>query len=270
MLADAAGDFLSVHHCVSRSVRDSALLFSLTERNDAEAPLPPLGFVAGPASRRLRIAFSTQTQLGDAPDADVAAATQAAAQLCAELGHEVVEAAPGVDGEAFVEHFLTQWASGPAQLVEQLRTAGREADVALLEPWTLGLAEEFARKPLGSLSAALEYSAGVEREVDAFFTRYDAWLTPVLASAAPPLGQLAPDVPYDTLRERCIRYVGYTPIHNVAGTPAMSVPLAWNAAGLPIGAQWAARRGGEATLFALAYELEVARPWAARRPGLTG
>ena len=68
-------------------------------------------------------------------------------------------------------------------------------------------------------------------------------------------------MPFETLRERCIRYVGYTPVHNVAGTPAMSVPLGWSAAGLPIGTQFAARRGDEATLLALAYELEEAQPW---------
>ncbi len=90
----------------------------------------------------------------------------------------------------------------------------------------------------------------------------------MLASPPPRLGELAPDVPFETLRERCVRYVSYTPVHNVAGTPAMSVPLAWSRAGLPIGAQFAARRGAEATLLALAYELEAAQPWRGRWPRL--
>jgi amidase len=153
-------------------------------------------------------------------------------------------------------------------LIENLKQTRSGAGVALLEPWTLGLAEEFSRKPLGSLQAALESFAGVERTLDAFFASVDVWLTPVLASPPPLLGELAPDVPFATLRERCIRYVSYTPIHNVAGTPAMSVPLAWSAAGLPIGSQFAARRGDEATLLGLAYELEAARPWAGRWPRL--
>jgi amidase len=151
--------------------------------------------------------------------------------------------------------------------VEQLEAEGAAA-LALLEPWTLGLAEEYRRRPLGSLEAAARHVAEVTRSLDAFFADADVWLTPVVASPPPALGMLAPDVPYETLRERCIRYVGYTPLHNVAGTPAMSVPLAWSAAGLPIGAQFAARAGGEAVLLALAYELEEARPWRERWPAL--
>ena len=272
MLADAAGESageLDVHHCVSRSVRDSALLLSLTERSGAGAPFPPVGRVSGPDRQRLRIAFSTRTYFGDEPDPEVKAATEAAAKLCAGLGHEVYEAAPDLSGEAFAEHFLTVWAHGPAQLVEDLgRSGSGPAAVALLEPWTLGLAREFASKPLGSLEAALEYFGGVERALDDFFIGADVWLTPVLASPPPRLGELAPDVPFDTLRERCLRYVAYTPVHNVAGTPAMSVPLAWSRGGLPLGAQFAARRGAEATLLALAYELEAAQPWQGRWPKL--
>jgi amidase len=272
MLADDVPESpgaIDVHHCVSRTVRDSARLFALTERGDAAAPYPPVGFVSGPATRRLRIAFATRSAAGLEPDPEVKAAAEAAAKLCAGLGHRVFEAAPALAGEAFIEHFLTLWAHGPAQLLEELGLEPQSARAAaVLEPWTLGLAEEFRRKPLGSLEEALEHFAGVERTLAAFFREVDVWLTPVLASPPPPLGELAPDVAFPTLRERCIRYVAYTPLHNAAGTPAMSVPLAWSAAGLPIGVQFAARRGDEATLFALAYELEAAQPWRERWPAL--
>jgi amidase len=270
MLADADGGAgLEVHHCVSRSVRDSAWLLAHTERRDPAAPYAPVGIVREPSERRLRIAWSTQSYLGAGPDPEVKAATEAAAQLCAELGHTVFEAAPELSGEAFVEHFLTAWAHGPALLVEQLeQEPGGAAALALLEPWTLGLAAEYRSRPLGSLEAAQEHFAAVARTVDAFFVEADVWLTPVVASPPPALGQLAPDVPYATLRERCIQYVSYTPVHNVAGTPAMSLPLAWSAAGLPIGSQLAARAGDEATLLSLAYELEEARPWRDRWPAL--
>jgi amidase len=272
MLADAAPGLpggLDVHHCVSRSVRDSAWLFAATERQDAAAPHPPVGLVSEPSPRRLRIALSTRSALGAEPDPEVKAATESAAKLCAELGHSVIETAPEIAGERFVEHFLTVWAHGPAQLVEQLEARPETRAAALqLEPWTLGLAEEYRGKPLGSLDAAVRHFVEVERTLDAFFAGVDVWLTPVTSMPPPVLGHLAPDVPFATLRQRCIDYVGYTPIHNAAGTPAMSVPLGWSAGGLPIGAQFAARRGGEATLFALAYELERARPWRERRPAL--
>jgi amidase len=272
MLADADGEpgSLDAHHCVSRTVRDSARLFWQTERREEGAPFTPVGLVTEPSARRLTIAWSTRSALGEEPHPDVLAATQAAVELCAGLGHHVVERAHPFSGAEFADHFLTVWARGPAELVDELRSKpGGAASLALLEPWTLGLAEEYAKKPLGSYEAALGYFARVERAVAEFFTGAHVWLTPVLASPPPPLGELAPDVPYETLRERCIRYVGYTPVHNVAGTPAMSVPLGWSADGLPIGIQFAAKQGDEATLFALAYELEEARPWADRWPALS-
>src|SRR5262245_4777665 len=258
---------IAVHHCVSRSVRDSALLLSLTEQQGPGAVLPPVGFVSGPAKSRLRIAFSTRSALGDEPEPEVKAVAEAAARLCASLGHEVREAAPALAGDVFVDHFLTLWAHGPAELVEQLARQGVAAE-DVLEPWTLGLAAEYRSKPLGSLAAAVAYFGEVERSLDALFSDAAVWLTPVLSTAPPPLGELAPDVPFAALRERCIRYVGYTPVHNVGGTPAMSVPLGSGLGGLPIGVQFAARRGAEATLLALAYELEAEAPWAERWPPL--
>ena len=69
-VGDSAGD-LDVHHCVSRSVRDSALLLSLTERDDVGAPFAPVGYVTAPSDRRLRIAFSTRTYFGSEPHLEV-------------------------------------------------------------------------------------------------------------------------------------------------------------------------------------------------------
>jgi amidase len=75
-------------------------------------------------------------------------------------------------------------------------------------------------------------------------------------------------VAFDTLVARLREYVGYTPLHNIAGAAAMSVPLYWTEAGLPVGTMVAARAGQERMLFELAYELEAAQPWAQRAPPL--
>ena len=254
---------IAVENCVSRSVRDSAMVFALSQDTSAHAPLRPTGFITGPSKKRLKIAYSTLSYYGTEPHPDVMAALDATAKLCRDLGHEVVEARNPVTGQTFVEAFLTVWASGPAQLVTLAKSLKlRPEDV--LEPWTLGLADYFARKPKDAMADALATFAKVTAATDEFLSRYDAWLTPVLAAPPPKLGEQAPTVPFTTLYDRIVQYVAYTPLHNVAGTPAMSVPLGMSKDGLPIGSQFAAARGAEARLYALAYELEAAQPWAGK------
>jgi amidase len=63
------------------------------------------------------------------------------------------------------------------------------------------------------------------------------------------------------LADKTFDYVPFTPLFNATGQPAMSVPLHWNDAGLPIGMQFVARLGHDATLFRLAAQLEQAQPW---------
>jgi len=102
-----------------------------------------------------------------------------------------------------------------------------------------------------------------------FFVDYDVWLTPTLGEPPVPLGTFdsPPDNPMHGIF-RAATFVPFTPICNVTGQPAMSVPLFWNSENLPIGTQCVGRFGDEATLFRLAGELERARPWAGRRPSL--
>jgi amidase len=231
-----------VENCVSRSVRDSAMVFSLSQDNSDSATLKPTGFIAGPRKKRLRIAFATETYYGNEPHPDVKAAVEATATLCRDLGHEFIDANNPVHGEAFVDAFLTVWASGPAELVKVAESHHvRPQDV--LEPWTVSLADYFFKKPKGALEQALAVFRDAEAQVDSFFSNYDVWLMPVLAAPQSKLGEQAPTVAFKTLYERVTRYVAYTPIHNAAGTPAMTVPLAMSGEGLPIGSQFAAARG---------------------------
>ena len=110
--------------------------------------------------------------------------------------------------------------------------------------------------------------ADLPRQLSAFFAdQYDLILTPTLATAPPLLGFMAPDVEPDLLMERMFGFLGYTPLQNLSGTPAISLPLHWSKDGLPIGVMFAADRGREDLLLSLAYQLEQARPWADRWPG---
>lgn len=254
---------IGVKNCVSISVRDSATVYALSEDHAEAAIFKPTGLITGPSKKRLKIAFNTQNYFGKEPDGDVRASIEATAKLCADLGHEIVPVKDPLNGEEFMDRFLTVWASGPAQLVALAKSKGAKPE-DVLEPWTIGLAEFYAKKPEDAMAVSLAYFAEVEKQIAAFMGDYDVWLTPVLATPAPKLGVQAPTVDFDTLYQRTIDYVSYTPVHNVAGTPAMSVPLGMSSDGLPIGSQFAAAKGQEGTLLSLAYELEGAASWASR------
>ena len=269
---------LIAEHAVTRSVRDSAALLDATAGYDpgdpycAPAPARPFAQEVGAALQdkggKLRIAFSTQPSSGVPVHPDCVAAAQDAAKLCAELGHEVVEAAPQLHGEMLSQAFLTIWAVGNAWTIDSLSFAvgGKPADdeLELLTRVLVGV----GRKRTGP-----EYLLAVQtlqifaRRVAQFMQDYDVLLSPTLAEPPLPLGSFnaTPEDPLAGMR-RAALFCPFTPLFNATGQPAMSVPLYWNNDGLPIGAHFAARFGDEATLFRLAAQLEAARPWADKHP----
>jgi amidase len=182
----------------------------------------------------------------------------------------VEEASPAIDGSVWAEAFTTIWAAGCAAIIAYWAHQTRRSPTpALFEPYTWALSAK------GQQASARDYVLALQRlqlgtvEVARFFKRYDVWLTPTLAEPPPPLGTFD-STPEDPLRPfyRGMEFVPFTPIANVTGQPAMSVPLYWNGDGLPVGTHFFARYGDEATLFRLAAQLEAARPWAQRRPPL--
>lgn len=260
---------ISVRHVLSRSVRDSAALFALTEDAAPGSRFPPIGMVTGPGKRRLRVGLLVENGLGHTPHPEVVAATLSAGKLLQSLGHHVEEAHWPEDGQAFIDDFLLLWSAGAAQDAQKVaQAAGRKPDLSLMEPFSLGMVEMFLKAPPGALPAAIGRLQADALAYDTWFPshQFDVVISPVLSTPPPPLGEVGPSVPFDTLVARLREYVGYTPLHNVAGAPAMSVPLHWTADGLPVGTMVSARAGQERMLFELAYELEAARPWAQRYP----
>ncbi|KRA60447.1 6-aminohexanoate hydrolase [Caulobacter sp. Root655] len=258
---------LSVYHCVSHSVRDSATLFAATERGGGDAVFPAVGLTTRPGKRRLRVGLLTDTMLGGKPDPEVREAVETAAKLMQSLGHKVEPTAWPVNGAAFGQDFLALWASGAADLVARVaKAAGRQPDGTMLDPFTLAMADLVNQMPAGGLEKAVANLNAAGRAYDGWFARYDVILSPVLGTPPAPLGWVAPTVDIPALTERLNAYVGYTTLHNVAGAPSMSVPLHWTKAGLPVGVQFAGRAGAEKTLLELAFELEAAQPWAWRKP----
>jgi amidase len=261
---------LAVDHVLTRSVRDAAAMFASVEDHGEGAQHQGVGFVSTPIRRRLRVGLVMEGMAGRAPSPAVRDATLSTARLLEDLGHTVVESR-WPTGPEFTNDFLLLWASGAAQLASAIgRAAGRAPDTTMLEPFSLGLAQMFAKAPPGALEAALQRLHAAAMAYDPWFVsnQFDVVLSPVLAAEPPPLGMVGPDVPFDTLVARLTDYVGYTTYHNVVGSPAMSVPLNWTPSGLPVGSQFAARVGHEALLFQLAYQLEAARPWAGRIPAI--
>jgi len=264
---------LVVEHAVSRTVRDSAALLDATSGYSpgdpycAPAPARPFAQEAGTDPGKLRIAFSAKAPLGTRTHPDCVAAVEDAARLLENLGHEVVDAAPAVNGEMLWKHFMTVWTAGVTWTVRNSMAAlGRMPSEGELEPITI------AYDALGKNVSAADYLIAVQylqllaRQIAAFMKDYDILLSPTLGSPPLPLGSFV-STPEDRLALGVAsRFVPFTPVFNATGQPAMSVPLYWNAEGLPIGTHFAGRYGDEATLFRLASQLEQARPWANRRP----
>lgn len=260
VLADSDFSAITSDHCVSRSVRDSALFLALTE--DRDGPLPAVGHVRGPSTRRLRIGAWTTTTLGATPHADVLRAHEEAVALLGDLGHQVeIVAPPGYDGPALGDDFFTLAGAAIEGAIAMLTQMGAPPDRRSFEPFTWSVVEAFRARGPGALEAARTRLASAARTYLDHVAGYDLVLTPTLATPPWRLGHLSPLVDPAELHRRTREAVGYTPIHNAAGCPAMSVPLHQSAAGLPIGAHFAAPPGGEAVLLGLAYELEEARPW---------
>ena len=265
---------LSTSGCVSRSVRDSAAFLDIISGPSAGDPYwaPPqqrpfLAETTTPPGQ-LRIGFSTVAPSGVKIDEACVTAVRHTAQLCANLGHHVEEAAPVFDAARFNDAFLALWAAGCAWTVKGIGLLTRQPpNPAQYEPLTWAMYEQGERLTAADYLLAVQSLQLISRQIAVFFDRYDLWLTPVVAEPPLLLGQFDPQ-PGNPLSgmERAIAFVPFTPIANATGQPAMSLPLHWTESGLPVGVHFMGRFGDEATLFRLAAQLEEAQPWAQRTP----
>lgn len=285
----------AVQHVLTRSVRDSAALLDATAGPETGAPYflppPPRPFLDEVTAEpgKLRIAFTTRPLLGGAVDPACITAVAETVRLLEQLGHEVVEAAPDVDASAFSRAFFTMICGEvAAEIAAGERLLGRKARFRDFEVAT------WALRMLGHAASAADFVAAqrtldaAARRVAPFFLQHDVLLTPTLAkppvlhrslqprgaeaSIMKALGQLRAGRTLQFLLsltpsvDRVYEFIPYTPVFNITGQPAMSVPLHWTPEGLPIGVQFVGRYADEATLLRLAGQLERARPWQHRIP----
>lgn len=257
---------------LSRSVRDNARFLSLVE--DRSAALPPMGYVARANGRKLKIGVLLDLGGGLAPEPAVASAMDETIRLCEDLGHTVTPVVLPFDYATLIDAFWGVWMAGAALTVDAIAAAtGLPISDAHFEAWTLGLRSDAMARPggpMGLLGAAGPVFQDAGARMDAWLQQWDAVLSPVYRCTLDALGsrRVDADRTYAQVFETFAQQAPYTEMHNACGTPAMSVPLHWDANGLPVGSQFFARAGEEATLLELAYQLEQARPWAARRPAV--
>ena len=276
---------------VSRTVRDSAALLDAITGPDHRAgyqavlPATPYAERLGERPGTLRIGWSASSAINAVPDPEAVAAVEGAAQLLTELGHQVEEVKPPHDDEALARDFLTIWFAQVYGQVDDVKRRTGAPDSAF-EADTLASAELGRAAGLGPLFQSL---ANVREYIHAladFHQRYDLFLTPTLAKPPLKVGEITtPDRLQkasrviarvragrlltmsgimDQLISDNLGWVPYTQLANLTGRPAISVPLHWTPAGLPLGVQLVGDLGSDGLLLRVAAQLEEAQPWFGR------
>ncbi|HEX3318072.1 MAG TPA: amidase [Solirubrobacteraceae bacterium] len=273
---EIADSLFGVTGAVTRTVDETAQMLDVMagyEAGDANwtaAPGEPFAVAAQREPRPLRIGLVTAPPV-DAPlDPEHTRALREAADLLASLGHEVEEVdTPGGQGQ-MEGVFLTVFGAYLASIIRfGGLIAGREPTADDVEPLTWAIYESAT-----GLSAVdfLVASAGVGRFARQFiastFSKYDVLLSPTLVKPPVPIGTFDTGVGDVAEWARTGEFASFTPLANITGQPAISLPLDQTADGLPIGIQLVGPPAGEAVLLSLSTQLEAARPWADRRAPL--
>ena len=248
---------------ISVTVRDAAAFLDVVagyEPGDAHwAPPPERPFLdeVGADPGRLRIAFTTEPPIPYEVDPRVAAVARDAADALAALGHDVTERTPSWTNDALLPWFARLWQLSPALFPVQ--------DESLLMPINRTLAQHARATSSVELAQAVVALQTLARRVVGLWQDVDVVLTPTLAKTPVPIGWIfEPDDPWEQFN-RGAEFTPFTPLVNVTGQPAASVPFG-TVDGLPVGIQLIGPPAGEAILFRLAAQIEQARPWAEMRP----
>ncbi len=267
---------LACEFALTRSVRDAAALLDAVAGPDPGAPghpVPPARPYReqiGTPPGRLRIAWTATSASGAKIDSECEKAVHETVRLLESLGHTLIEDRPRYDWDAFLENVNVIWgAFGVASIDFASAMTGRKPGPDNLEAVTLASYEDGKRYSAIDLLNAMTHCNLVSRQAGPFFEKVDVLVTPTIARQPAPLGELNQNREGMRAMEwtrQIFSYVPFTPLFNVTGQPAISLPLHWSADGLPVGVQIAGRFGDEATLLRLAAQLEQARPWAAKRP----
>jgi amidase len=284
-----------VEHVLSRSVRDSAAMLDVLSGHGLEqSPALPkmtttfLGALAKPG-RQLQIALTDQPLFPSKIAPEYVMNLHQAGNLCQELGHSVEMVQMEINSTEVARAYLTMIAGEISASLKRfsvaMKTKPKSRD---LERQTLLINQIGQHVTAADVAWARNVLETASLRMAQFFSDYDVLMTPTMAAPPPLIGEWKPDifeqgimellthVPFPPLLHKALEHAAlknfahfpFTPIFNISGQPAMSVPLFWDAQQLPMGIQFAARYGEEATLLQLAQQLEEAQPWFARQPVL--
>jgi len=263
----------------ARSVRDVAGFLDAVQ-----GPAPGEPIIFAPADRPfvdeverdsepLRIAVCTDQWGPIALDSDMAVEINTIGKLCEDIGHEVDFAAPAIDYEMYLNVFRRIWCIDIAVMLDfEASNMQRKISLDTVEPITLKMWEA-GRNATAKERLGITHAMSVlTRQLGTFFEDYDLLLTPVMGRPTPELGS-----PFNLLHENQsldewfangLDLIPITPLNNMTGTPAISLPLCKDSNGMPAGAHFMAPIGREDRLFNIAGQLERAVPWKDKRPPL--
>ena len=268
----------AVELCVSRTVRDTAAMLDAVHGPGvgdlvvAPTPRRPYAEELGEDPPPLRIGVLGTAPGGDRVHPDCAAAVDDVAGLLEELGHWVENAFPAALAETSVEDTSRLGLAATSPMANSFKhladVLGRELTPEDMEPVTWGRYQRLRQTGAADVAAAVAASARYRRDVQQWWADgHDLLLTPTTADSAAPIGSFGDDLA--ALEALTARYIAFTRPFNITGQPAISLPLHWTSAGMPVGIQLTAAYGREDVLLAVAGQLERARPWAHRFPRST-
>ncbi|SEP39386.1 amidase [Amycolatopsis saalfeldensis] len=264
-------------HVLTRSVRDTAAVLDATagaaagDPHSAPPPARPFRLEAETDPGPLRIGFRTEAPgTGETAHPDCVTAVENTARLLESLGHHVAPAAaPALDAPGLFDAMPPVLAAAVAwELDSWSERLGEQLSPSVLEPMNAMLCEAGRQVTAVQWLSAITASQRWARGVAALWEdELDILLTPTLPAPPGKLGELSPEAaPPEQLSAGIAMLGAFTAPYNITGQPAISLPLHWNADGLPIGLQFAAARNREDVLLRLAGQLERAAPWSGRRP----
>ena len=267
---------MAVEFAVTRTVRDAAALLDAVQGHGVGDPYivtPPQALyrhAINKPPRPLKIAFTSESWSGSEVDADLKSALTKTATMCKQLGHEIIEATPAFNWQNFFDAIVVYWTANIAVWIDHVANiTGRKPDETTLEATTFACYRHGKTLTAGQLLQAMGVANHICRSLGAFFEDYDLLLTPTTAKPALPTGYLnANDPSFDAVgwSARVFDFCPFTPLFNVTGQPAISLPLHRTITALPLGMQFVGRYGDETTLLQLARQFEQETPWPLTAP----